>query len=116
MEVMRKAQALAANVSNSTQDTNVAVRDGGLKKDPWEIIRTEECDVCQRHRRTRKRVLDATATSFGKEFATARLITPNNRPRYYAAQHRAVLYARFKRMQVLWVQADDFRSPDKSQL
>ena len=40
--------------------------------------------------------------------AAARLITPFNRPRYYAAQNLARLFARTQKTQLLWVQCEDF--------
>ena len=66
------------------------------------------CDECTNERHRRKRVLNDTATRLHADFALAPLVTPNNKPRYQASQQRAELFARVKKTQVLWVQAEDF--------
>ena len=67
-----------------------------------------ECKKCNLFRRARKLVIDETTTELPERIASARLITPYNRPRYYAAQHRARLFARTHKTQLLWVQCEDF--------
>ena len=112
---MTAAKILAREETSSTQDYTEKLasllKEARTKKwTPWQVIQDAEkkCKMCRTCRTTRKRVLDSKATSFGREFALARLITPNNKPRYYASLQRAILFARFKRMQILWVQAEDF--------
>ena len=70
--------------------------------------RRAECPACQAERKRRKRVIDDDATAIDPEFALAPLVTAMNKPRYLASQQRAQIFARYKRTQVLWVQAEDF--------
>jgi hypothetical protein len=67
-----------------------------------------ECQGCTNFRLARKLVIDDSTTELPAHIASARLITPYNRPRYYAAQHRALLFAKTQRTQLLWVQCEDF--------
>ena len=68
----------------------------------------KECELCKQYREARHIVLSTTTEELEPRLAAARLITPYNRPRYYAAQNRARLFARTKNSQLLWAQCDDF--------
>ena len=69
----------------------------------------EECAMCARLRTMRHLVICQTKTKeLPPRFLAARLITKYNRPRYYAAQMQAQLFAKTHNTQILWVQAEDF--------
>ena len=70
--------------------------------------RPQECDLCRRYRDKRSIVITKNTRELEPRMAAARLITPFNRPRYYAAQNRARRFARTEKTQLLWVQCEDF--------
>ena len=72
------------------------------------LVFESNCDECTNERHRRKRALNDTATRLHADFALAPLVTPNNKPRYQASQQRAELFARVKKTQVLWAQAEYF--------
>ena len=75
----------------------------------WEERRDDECNICQKNRRKRCRVLNSTTHDDVQEakFADAPLIHPWNAPKYHAALVRAKNYARRTEQILLWAIAED---------
>ena len=116
MGVLRTNQSAAGKVllcgsekcEELMQTTWPAMRRAGMA---WALAQPMECELCQRERARRKRVLeDAVAEGFippTPVYASAPYIHPYNWPKYQAAQKRALIFARERRCQVLWVRAVD---------
>ena len=70
----------------------------------------EECDICQAERARRDRLMGNEDRDLSPGFASAPYITQMNRPRDMAAKERAMLFAQYKKEQVLWCRVSRVRA------
>ena len=74
----------------------------------WETMKRFECSVCTQHRDERARLLgEEDQRAHAQEFVNAMYVHPNNEPKYYANQTRAIEFAKRQKEAILWVEAKD---------
>ena len=87
------------------EDTWPALRAQGQA---WEAMQRLECSVCAQHRAERARLLkEKDPRAQTQEFVNAMYVHPNNEPKYYAIQTRAIEFAKREQEAILWVEAKD---------